>query len=247
MGSRGPKRVAAWTGFVLAGLVGCAGTTPLARVTGSQFATGRPPAAAQPHALTPSKPEPRPAQPAATQAVVQAVAQDPAVPVPPPPPPAAELPLPAPAVPGPGCPPGGPLDAPLANLLPAPTAAGCLLNLGPHESAVERTVELAKRLGLAEAENHALAARVQHLEAAVAARDRMLFDSGREVEQAAAETAAARDDLRALRKELVAVSGRLRQVEKADADSLRAILASLEKLLDDPLRGSSAGPKVPGP
>src|SRR5581483_515461 len=109
-------------------------------------------------------------------------------------------------------------------LLPAPTAAGCLLNLGPNESAVERAVELAKKVGIVEAENRTLVQKIQQLEAAVAARDRMLADSVLEVERATTETAAAREDLRALRAELGAASTRLRQAEKADADALRAIL-----------------------
>jgi septal ring factor EnvC (AmiA/AmiB activator) len=129
----------------------------------------------------------------------------------------------------------------LANPLVAPTAGGGLLNLAPHETAVERAVELAQRLGVVEAEKQALAIHVRQLEAALEARDRMLAESAREVEQATAEMTATRNDLRALRKELAAVSGQMRQSEKADLDSMKAILASLEKLLDpNPV-------KVPGP
>ena len=58
-----------------------------------------------------------------------------------------------------------------------PSAVGAMLNLQPHDNPVERTVELAQRLGTVEAEKAALASRVQHLEVAIETRDRMLADS----------------------------------------------------------------------
>jgi hypothetical protein len=234
-GSAGALRPAAWAAMTLAALSGCA-TLPWGRrevppEPPKAVATPAPPPAATPdNGKTASNSTPQPSRDAGKGPVIPASSQEPAdpsaaSPLPPPRPlfPPAENGSPGPAI--------GSAPFPLANTLVAPTAGGGLLNLAPQETAIQRAVELAQRLGIVEAERQALAIHVRQLEAALEARDRMLAESAREVEQATAEMAATRKDLSALRKELAAVADRTRQSEKADLDSMKAILASLEKLL----------------
>lgn len=128
----------------------------------------------------------------------------------------------------------GPTVDATGRMLPGPTATGCLLNLSPTETAFERAVELAKRLEIVEGEKWAMALRVQQLESAVEARDQLLSDSNREVEQASTDVTATREELRAIRKELATLSVRAKQMEKADVESLKSILSSLQKLLEPP-------------
>jgi hypothetical protein len=113
-----------------------------------------------------------------------------------------------------------------------PTAMGGLLNLGPNESPIERAIELAQRLGTVEAEKAALVARTQQLEGAIETRDRMLAESAREADQAIADIAMMRENLRALRQELSTQLNQSRQSEQADAQALQSIRASLLRILE---------------
>ncbi|MDB5312206.1 MAG: hypothetical protein JWO38_6408 [Gemmataceae bacterium] len=133
--------------------------------------------------------------------------------------------------PGPGASTGGP-PAPFGpHVRGAPTAAGALLNLGPGEIPADRVVELAKQVEAAAIENRALVGRIKDLEAVAVGREQALAETLREVESASAEVTRARADLQSLRKELAGLKDRLEQVEKEDVETLRAVIAALEKLL----------------
>ena len=114
----------------------------------------------------------------------------------------------------------------------SPTAAGCLLNLGPNESAVERAVELAKLLDVCEAENRVLTRKLKALEATLEGRERMLRDDEVELTKAAEDLIQARADLQRLRDEFGRLRLRLQQAEREDLETLRAIVTALEKLLE---------------
>ena len=127
----------------------------------------------------------------------------------------------------------------------APTATGSLLNLGPGEIAADRVVELAKLLEAAGVENRALVGRIRDLEASGIGREQALTEALREVEAASAEVGRARADLAVLRKEIVALKDRLEQVEKEDVETLKAVIAALDKLVQGAPLGRPAGKELP--
>lgn len=142
----------------------------------------------------------------------------------------------APLLPGPwlggSVPPFGP------HVRSAPTAAGSLLNLGPGEVPTDRVVELARQLETATLQNQSLMGRIRDLEAAGLGREQALTEALREVEAASAEVAQARVDMQALRKEIGDLRERLEQVEKEDVETLRLVIAALERLLQQPAPGA---------
>jgi len=161
------------------------------------------------------------------------------------------LPNPTPGVPGaspPGTAPvvpgswlGGSQSSPFfgPHVRIAPTVAGALLNLGPGDIPADRVVELAKQVEAAGAENRALVGRLRELEALGVGREQALAEALREVESAAAEVARARGDVLTIRTDLIALRDRLDAVEKEDVETLRAVVAALERLLDGPPRAAA--------
>jgi septal ring factor EnvC (AmiA/AmiB activator) len=139
----------------------------------------------------------------------------------------------------------GPAGVPLTAAPPAdphvrmtPTAAGALLNLGPNESAVDKAVDLARRLEACIADNQMLTARVKSLQATGEGREQALAEAMRDVESATNDVVRSRADLEALRKENAVLRDRLRQLEKEDLETLRIVISALERLLEPgPLKG----------
>lgn len=113
-----------------------------------------------------------------------------------------------------------------------PTAAGCLLNLGPGETAVERAVELARQLEAAETETRTLANRLRALDAVLESRERMLREDEAELTKSAQDLAAARADLLRLRDERDKLRVKLRVVEREDLETLRLVVDALAKYLE---------------
>ena len=124
------------------------------------------------------------------------------------------------------------------NVRKTPTAIGGMLGLGPNDSGVERAVELAKMLDVAESENRNLISRMKMLELVLENRERMLRDDETELTKASQDLIEARGEMLRLRDELAKVKKKLRQVEREDLDNLRVIIQALEKLLDSPPPGS---------
>ncbi len=120
-----------------------------------------------------------------------------------------------------------------------PTVAGEMLNLGPNENPTEKAVQLAQGLAGAEAENRLLFFRLKTLETELETRSRSLAESSEEVDQATSEVAKTRLELQTLRKDVSALRDRLRQIEKEDVETLRSIVAALEKLLETSARPPS--------
>lgn len=159
-------------------------------------------------------------------------------PSPPPKPAAAD---PAKSVdPGPACPtpatgaPGG-LGTPGSLVLPdptvraMPTATGARLNLGPGEVPADRLVELSQYLEAALAQNRDLVGRVRELEALGVAREQALAEALGEVEIASGEVARTRAALQALQAKLLLI-------ETEDIETLKAVIAALERLISPPGR-----------
>jgi hypothetical protein len=115
---------------------------------------------------------------------------------------------------------------------PVPTATGALLNLAPGESPAERALELNARLAVADADRQVLEQRAQELTAALELRDRALSQHSRDIHEAAEEVARAREQVTAWRKELEEARGRLRTREQDDVQTLKAIIALLERLTE---------------
>lgn len=120
------------------------------------------------------------------------------------------------------------------NCRTSPTAAGCLLNLGPNDSPVERAVELAKMLEVVDAENRNLQSRVKLLETTLESREKMLREDETEITKASQDLVSAKAELQKLREEFSKVKQKLKQVEKEDLETLKTIIFALEKLLDAP-------------
>ena len=114
-----------------------------------------------------------------------------------------------------------------------PTAAGGILNLAPHESATERAVELALKLAAMEGENRLLFARMKKLEADLEQREKELAAVNQEVDLASGDLSKARLELVDLRRQLGDTRSRLRQVEKEEIETMRLVIAALEKFLNN--------------
>ncbi|MBX9625103.1 MAG: hypothetical protein K2X82_14955, partial [Gemmataceae bacterium] len=162
--------------------------------------------------------------------------------------PPGQPPQPGPTAGGPGQPPTPPPDWSGAGMAPygphvreTPTATGARLGLGPQDVPAERVVELSTQLQAAAFENKALIARIRELDAVAHGREVSLVEAVREVEAASGEVAKARAELAALRAEVAAARDRLRQIEKEDVETLRAVIAGLEKLLQAPPARPTAG------
>jgi hypothetical protein len=135
-------------------------------------------------------------------------------------------------------PPGGiPLDP---HQRQVPTASGALLNLAPGESPAERALELSARLSAAEADRVALDHRAHELTVALESRDRALQQHGHDIHEAAEEVARAREQVTAWHKELDTARVRLRSREMEDVQTLKAIIAVLERLTEPSTNGPDA-------
>lgn len=115
----------------------------------------------------------------------------------------------------------------------SPTAAGCRLDLGPTESAVERAVELSKQLEAAEAEKRALAVRLRGMEKLVESREKMLREDEAQLIGATEDLIQARNELKKARTDLDRVKQRLDSVEKEDLETLRLVVEALRKFLEE--------------
>lgn len=113
----------------------------------------------------------------------------------------------------------------------SPTAAGCLLNLGPNESAIERAIELAKRLDASEADRRMLLEKVAALEGTIASRDKLIREDENQLLQATQEILQVRSELQKLREEINKLRKKVRDVEKEELDSLKMIIDALESFL----------------
>ncbi len=139
----------------------------------------------------------------------------------------------APAVPGPWL--GGAVGFG-TNQRVAPGAVGSLLRLGPNESPLDRVVELARQVEATRGENAALLGRIRELEGLGLGREQALSEALREVDNATAEVGRARTDLVNLRRELQALKDRLEEIEKEDVETLKLVIAALDRLLTTPGR-----------
>lgn len=135
-------------------------------------------------------------------------------------------PMPVPVPPGQQQPPTDP------HQRDGPTATGGRLDLKPNELPIDRAVELSKRMDELAVENGKLLARIKTLEANGLSREQALNETLREVETATAEVVKARSDLQAMRGELNALRDKVKQVERDELDTLRKVIAALEKLLE---------------
>jgi hypothetical protein len=133
---------------------------------------------------------------------------------------------------------GGGYDRPNAapppspNTLQRPTAAGGVFDLGPYETPIDRAVELARKIDQVNRENLALLARIRQLEAVAEARETALSETLRDVQNASDEVTRTRNELQTLRKDLAALKTRVMQVEKDEAETLKAVITAIEKLLE---------------
>ena len=114
-----------------------------------------------------------------------------------------------------------------------PTVKGERLSLNPMETGIDRAVELAKKIEQLQAENKALLARIALLEQNATAREEAIAESVREVEAATVEVIRARNELKAYRAAVLTLKSQLRQMEQDEVETLKAIVAALEKVLDE--------------
>jgi hypothetical protein len=126
---------------------------------------------------------------------------------------------------------GGPPPPPDPTVLKRPSAVGGAWELGPNESPIDRAVELSRKIELVSKENLALLARIRQLEAQAEARETALNETLRDVQNASDEVIRTRTELQNLRKDLAALKARVMQVEKDEAETLKAVIAAIEKLL----------------
>jgi hypothetical protein len=159
------------------------------------------------------------ADPSVVQAQHQAAAAPP-VPATPAPPAPASTPLPMPAT-----------APPNPHVRTTPTAGGQALNLAPGELPIDRALELTKRIDECSAVNRYLQDRIRTMEAKAEAREQAINESLREVQVASDDVARARNEMRAVRKEIDGLRDRVKQVEAEEAETLKIVIDALEKLI----------------
>ncbi|MBN9518841.1 hypothetical protein J0H58_10035 [bacterium] len=164
-------------------------------------------------------------------------------------PPASPLPPPAALSPQPTQPPAPqpmtgtpgaalPVPLPVPQPLPdphkrdTPTAGGAILNLAPGELPLDRMVEMQRQADAVAGQNAVLAARVRELMSQGKDREHALAEAVREVETAAAETARAKGEAAAARLDAATVRAQLERQEREEIETLRAVVAALERLLN---------------
>jgi hypothetical protein len=133
-------------------------------------------------------------------------------------------------MPTPGAPPGYVLPNPGADphLRISPTVTGARLNLAPYEVPADRVVELSKNLEIALAQNRDLVGRIKELETRGIGREQALAEAVREID---AITAAGLRERSALQAQILALQGKVKQLEEEDIIFLRAVIEALGKLL----------------
>jgi hypothetical protein len=129
------------------------------------------------------------------------------------------------------------------NVRQRPTATGGVFELGPHETAMDRAVELARKIEQVNQENIALLGRIRELEATAAARQTALNETVRDVQIASDEVTRTRAELQAVRKDLAALKTRVLQVEKDETETLKAVIAAIEKMLQQGPDNNGSGIK----
>jgi hypothetical protein len=129
---------------------------------------------------------------------------------------------------GSGMPPGDP------HLRATPTAVGGRLELAPWEFPADRVVELTKQLDTLNSLNRSLLARIRELESHGATREQAIAEAVRDVERADDEVTRTRSTLQLTREEAAVLRARLQLMEKEDIETLKLVIAALEKLLDAP-------------
>ena len=105
---------------------------------------------------------------------------------------------------------------------------GGRLNLGPTEIPADRVVELAKHLETVLAQNRDLLARIRELEALGVGREQALAEAVREIDIVTADAAKTRA---ALQAQVLALQGKIKQLEEEDVEFLREVLKALNKLV----------------
>jgi cell division protein FtsB len=113
-----------------------------------------------------------------------------------------------------------------------PTVKGERLSLNPTETGLDKAVELAKKIEQLQAENKALVARIALLEQAAAGREEAIAESVREVEAATVEVIRTRNELKEARAAVARLKQQMRQMEQDEIETLKAMIAALEKLLE---------------
>jgi hypothetical protein len=174
------------------------------------------PATSAPATPATSAPAPNDSDPA----VVQAGHQTPVAPETLPTPRVAE----APPGPAPVTPPTDP------HQRPAPTATGCLLNLPPGESPIERLTAVTMKLGESETERRNLEAKLQQVTAKLEQSEKALQLSTVDVREAAEEVQRTRELVQTLRQEMDEVRAAHSKREKDDVERLKTINKLLERL-----------------
>lgn len=136
-----------------------------------------------------------------------------------------------------GQPVGQPLGPPRAadpHLRSDPTLYGGRLGLNPNEMPIEKVIDLSRQLEAAAAQNRVLLGRVRELEALGHTREQALQEAVRDVEAALAEVDRARGTLATQRAEIVTLQKKIQQMEQEDIETLKLMIAALEKLLPPP-------------
>jgi hypothetical protein len=125
----------------------------------------------------------------------------------------------------------------------APTATGCLLNMAPGESPVERLTEMTQKLGIAERERRDLEGRFQQLgvtldqrNAILEQREKVMQQTGGEIQEAAVEVQRTLALVKAVQKEMEEMRAALLQRDKQDVETLKAINKLLERLANEKVR-----------
>lgn len=152
------------------------------------------------------------------------------------------VPNPAPAVPpaattpAPGAVPPGQMPLPVApnpHQRDSATLTGKDLRLRRDEMPIDRALEILQRLDDLIDENKRLQTRIRTLEANGLSREQALNETLREVEKATEEVVKARGDIQGLRAELNALRTKVKQVEDNELDTLKRVIAALEKVLEE--------------
>jgi hypothetical protein len=120
------------------------------------------------------------------------------------------------------------------HLRTTPTAVGGRLELAPWEFPADRVVELTKQLDTLNSLNRSLLARIRELESHGATREQAIAEAVRDVERADDEVTRTRSTLQLTREEAAVLRARLQLMEKEDIETLKLVIAALEKLLDAP-------------
>ncbi len=113
-----------------------------------------------------------------------------------------------------------------------PTAGGAILNLAPGELPLDRMVAMQQQVDAVARESAVLAARVRELQSLGKDREHALAEAVREVDTAIAEAARAKGEAAGARLDAATVRAQLERQEREEVETLRAVIAALERLLN---------------